>query len=210
MHSPLPDASALEAGIVEDEMPSRLSRVQENVRNLLRNSSIGLASSTPPIATPDQFDLNHGLPTPPHSPLHRASRLHHPEVVPNPLAENPPSATTSPAPTEADEVSDADVPPSHYRRAVQQMAHQSALFNTRAVAALDHPDLSDPSLAAHLRKEHMRQRGSWKRSRHARKRSHAVEAGSSQVCFCVLTALLLAATVATCKSHLIRPAGTVG
>jgi hypothetical protein len=84
---------------------------------------------------------------------------------------------------------------------VQQMAHQSALFNSRAVAALDHPDLSDPSLAVYVQqKAETRQQRAWKRSRHGKKRHVAAQAGSSQCLLCVLSALLLAAIVATCTS----------
>lgn len=181
MNSPLPDSSALEAGIIEDEAPSRLSRVQDNVRNLLRNSHIVSLASSPFATQPNQPDLEedheHGL---------------QPETVPIP-------ALSPGASTPATEV---NAPPSEYQNAVQQMAHQSTLFNNRAVAALNHPDLNDPSLAAHLRqqKAENRQRHAWKRPHHGRKRSAAMEVGSSQALLCVFTALLLAATVATCKS----------
>lgn len=197
MHSPLPDASALEAGIIEDESPSRLSRVQENVRHLLRTSRFGSVHSSPPATPTRQPNLNHGMPTPPDSPLRRAS--HHPEVMPNPSAESLPS-TTSPTSTTSDpEIPGVLFPPTSYQHAVQQMAHQSTLFNTRAVAALNHPDLTDPSLGVYLRqKAENRQRNAWKRTRHGRKRNVAIQAGSSQCLLCVFAALLLSATVATC------------
>lgn len=193
MLSPLPDSSALEAGIIEDELPSRLSRLQENVRTLLRNSSFGLPSTAPPASTFDHTFLTHGLPTPPDSPAHPRSP-HTVEELPNPLGANPPSIAS---PTHAGDMSGTGIPPSHYREAVQHMAHQSTLFNSRAVAALNHPDLSDPSLVEHLRKAEHRQRRSWKRSRQV-KRSRAVEGGPPQRFLCVLTALLLAALVGTC------------
>lgn len=188
MHSPLPDARALEEGILEDEHPSRLSRVQDNVRNLLRNSRLGsVYSSAPPTtAAPSNLaELNTGMPTPPQQQSY------------------PPEDAAEPSFQSASCDSDDMPASSEYRHAVQQMAHQSSLFNSRAVAALNHPDLTDPSLEAHLRqqKAEHRQRNAWKRSRHgaARKRKVAVELGSSQTVMCVFAALLLSAIVATCE-----------
>ena len=206
MHSPLPDASALEAGIIEDEQPSRLSRVQDNVRHLLRTSRFGSVHGSPPSTPLNQPIINHGLATPPESPLdRRASRR--PEVLPSPSTESQTSDATSTASTTSHvEIPGVLFPPPIYQRAVQQMAHQSTLFNTRAVAALNHPDLTDPSMAVYQqRKAEHRQRNAWKRPRHGRgygrERNLAVQVGSSQCLLCVLAALLLAATVATCTSH---------
>jgi hypothetical protein len=47
-------------------------------------------------------------------------------------------------------------------------------------------------------KAETRQQRAWKRSRHGRTRHVAAQAGSSQCLLCVLSALLLAAIVATC------------
>jgi hypothetical protein len=47
MRSPLPDSSNLEAGILEDTVPSRLSRVHDNVRDLLRQSVFGAFHVSP-------------------------------------------------------------------------------------------------------------------------------------------------------------------
>lgn len=198
MHSPLPDSSALEAGILEDERPSRLSRVQDNVRNLLRNSRFGSAASSPQASPtrPTFLPIHHGLPTPPHSPSRRTHQQA--EALPSPSTESTSSAASSSS--QRDAVPGILFPPVGYQRAVQQMAHQSALFNTRAVAALDHPDLSDPSLAVYVQqKAETRQQRAWKRSRHGKKRHVAAQAGSSQCLLCVLSALLLAAIVATCR-----------
>lgn len=209
MHSPLPDASALEAGILEDERPSRLSRVQDNVRNLLRNSRFGSVNSSPqasPTAptAPAHPPLHRGLHTPPETPTRRTQQQ--PEVLPSPSTESTSSSEVyASSPVEA--VPGLLFPPVGYQRAVQQMAHQSALFNTRAVAALDHPDLSDPSLAVYVQqKAETRQQRAWKRSRHGKKRYVAAQAGSSQCMLCVLSALLLAAIVATCMS--MMPSGS--
>ncbi|KAK3701612.1 hypothetical protein LTR37_015363 [Vermiconidia calcicola] len=209
MHSPLPDASALEAGIVEDTQPSRLSRVQDNVRNLLRNSRFGSVQTSPP-ATPPRNQHHHqqqqwnALPTPPQSPT-RYPRTP-PQPLPSPSAESSASTLSPPSTPSNEEVPAVHFAHSSIRHTLQQMAHQSALFNTRAVAALDHPDLSDPEVAVYVQR---RQRGAWKRSRngsghgHGRKRRHVVaprarhEAGSSGCLLCVLAALLLSAVVAT-------------
>lgn len=191
MHSPLPDSSALEAGIIGDELPSRISRVQDNVRSLLRNSYLGSIYGSPHANGANQGNTRHGMSTWPVSPA-RGS----PEVVPSPTAEEASSTASSTPTTDGEEI-----PPSTYRHAVQQMAHQSTMFNQRAVAALNHPDLTDPSLAAHLRqqqKAESRQRKAWKRSRHGQKRTAAIQLGSSQSLLCVFAALMLAATVATC------------
>lgn len=200
MHSPLPDASALEAGILEDETPSRLSRVQDNVRNLLRTSRFGSVHSSPPASPTRPPNLNHDMPTPPETPTHRTQRQ--PEVLPSPSAESTTStSTTSSSPAQAGQIPGILFPPASYRHAVQQMAHQSALFNSRAVTALNHPDLSDPSLTVYVQhKTESRHQRAWKRSRHGGKRHVAANAGSSQCILCVLAALLLSAIVATCMS----------
>lgn len=202
MHSPLPDSSALEAGILEDETPSPLSRVQDNVRNLLRNSRFGSVQSSP-LGSPTHIDhpqINRSIPTPAQSTLRRVSNQ--PEVVPSPSTESMTSANTSTTTTtQGDEIPGVLFPPASYGAAVQQMAHQSTLFNTRAVAALNHPDLNDPSLASFLQqKNETRQQQAWKRSKHGKRHSAATKVGSSQCLLCVLAALLLAAIVATCKS----------
>ena len=214
MDWPLPDSSALEAGILEDTQPSRLSRVQDNVRNLLRNSRFSSPGHSPPA--PDlhsqQFHPQHppytgdgtyNLLTPPASPT-RAPRLPpQPAVLTSPIAESVTSDTTTsttPATGEVEEAREAHFTPSCYRHTIQRLAHQSALFNTRAVAALDHPDLSDPSMAVYVQhKSERRQRKAWKRSS-GRRQGGAVEVASSQCLLCVLAALLLSAVVATCKS----------
>ena len=205
MHSPLPDASALEAGIIEDSNPSRLSRVQDNVRHLLRNSRFASPVSTPPATPTRDPARNHGISTPPLSPYLRTSPDRQPGVA---FAESVPStASITPTGAQGQEIPGVLFPPLAYQSAVQQMARRSALFNTRAVAALDHPDLMDPpALALAKQKAFARQRKAWKRSRNGSPRSLAVggtstvvQVGSSQCVLCVLAALLLAATVATCS-----------
>lgn len=199
MHSPLPDSSTLEAGILEDSTPSRLSRVQDNVRNLLRTSRFGAVPPSP-SASPHRSP-RHGLPTPPASPTRRTPLQ--PEMIPSLYAESATSMSASTPAAQGHEVPRVLLPSARYQQAVQRMAHQSAMFNTRAVAALDHPDLSDPSLALFVqRKAESRQQRAWKRSRQGKGARVAVQAGSSGCLLCVLAALLLSAIVATCKGDL--------
>ena len=198
MHSPLPDSSALEAGIIEDERPSRLSRVQDNVRNLLR-ASVPSSFRGSVLGTPlaHRATVEDGERSPLQSPLRRNVRV---EIgaLPSPSS----SRTTYSSPgSETHDVSGVLFPPTSYQQQVQHMAHQSNMFNTRAIAALTHPDLSDPSVAVFLQhKTEDRQRRAWKRSRN-RKLRHA-ESGRRKTCswlLCIVTGLLLAAIVSTCK-----------
>ncbi|KAK0249498.1 hypothetical protein LTS09_015419 [Friedmanniomyces endolithicus] len=170
MHSPLPDSSVLEAGIIEDQRPSRLSRVQDNVRHLLRASiptSFRSSVINAPLAhhaTVEDADR-----TPLQSPLRRHVRINI-GVLPSPL-----SATTSES-TMADErahVPGVLFPPTSYHQQAEHVNHQSTMFNTRAIAALTHPDLTDPSMAIFLQqKTQERQDRAWKRSKN-RKLRHA-------------------------------------
>lgn len=85
----------------------------------------------------------------------------------------------------------------------------SALFTGRAVAALNHPDVSDPSLAVLAQqKAEKRQRRAWKRKRAGGAGTGAGGrgkgkggSGSSQCLLCVIAALMLASIVATCKLY---------
>lgn len=214
MHSPLPDSSALEAGILADENPPCASRVQDNVRNLLRNSVLssirGSAFILPARSAchPNQRGSGPIVPSP--------LRPHHqlePEVLPSPSSDTTTSDSTSTGSSTAEQnhIPGVLFPPINYTNAVQQMAHQSTLFNTRAVAALDHPDLSDPSLAVFLQqKSESRQQRAWKRSRNGGSSRHhhrrSKKRSGSQWWLCLISALLLAAIVATCMDlpHFLR------
>ncbi|KAK4627568.1 uncharacterized protein CLAFUR5_11809 [Fulvia fulva] len=190
MHSPLPDSSALEAGLLEDDRPShssRLSRVQDNVRNLLRTSIFGSVKSSPT--------------TPTHPPALRTNSVHvvsicspnEPEVLPSPT-----EVATPPA--RYPQTSRGELfPPTQYQQQVQEMARQSMLFNTRAVAALNHPDLSDPSVTELSQvKEQSRPRIGWTRPKKRSRRTKAARrAAGSRGVLCLLASLLLAALVAT-------------
>lgn len=189
MNSPLPDASALEAGILEDERPSRLSRVQDNVRNLLRSSVFGSVASSPTTPTHrQQSDQDRHTPT-----LHSSARyeVHRGQVLPSP--------PTSSGTTETHPEMEVPHPTRSFQDRSQQPTHQSTLFNSRAVTALNHPDLSDPSMESlSLQKTRSRQRHGWQRSKHRRA---AKRAAGSRALLCVLAAVLLAGLVATCEMN---------
>lgn len=196
--SPLPDTSALEAGIIQDERPSRLSRVQDNVRNLLRTSVFGSVASSPTTPARPVTGRNRPgafspivIPTSPPA-----------QIQPGPLSSvsTPTHYTSSPL----------EIPPpaATYQTAGQANGsthYQSTLFNGRAVAALNHPDLSDLSVESLSQQKAHQQQRSGSGSRRSQKQSHrgrrtAKKAACSRVLLCVLAALLLGALVATCKS----------
>ncbi|KAK0810369.1 hypothetical protein LTR91_012222 [Friedmanniomyces endolithicus] len=168
MHSPLPDSSVLEAGIIEDDRPSRLSRVQDNVRHLLR-ASIPTSFRSSVIAAPPahRATVEDADRTPLQSPLRRHVRIDV-GVLPSPS-----SATTSES-TFADEGANVPgvlFPPTSYQQQAEHVNHQSTMFNTRAIAALTHPDLTDPSMAIFLQqKTQERQNRAWKRSKNRKLR----------------------------------------
>ncbi|KAK0945605.1 hypothetical protein LTR29_002960 [Friedmanniomyces endolithicus] len=168
MHSPLPDSSVLEAGIIEDDRPSRLSRVQDNVRHLLR-ASIPTSFRSSVIAAPPahRATVEDADRTPLQSPLRRHVRIDV-GVLPSPS-----SATTSES-TFADEGANVPgvlFPPTSYQQQAEHVNHQSTMFNTRAIAALTHPDLTDRSMAIFLQqKTQERQNRAWKRSKNRKLR----------------------------------------
>lgn len=210
-NSPLPDSTALEAGIIEDERPSRLSRVQDNVRNLLRNSVFGSVASSPTSpshprqspTSPTRLQTQNPLRSHPPSPM--IQQHCRPEVLPSP------TDSTASSDTHYSESSDDHIrrPPGSYYQNIQRMAHQSAIFNTRAVAALNHPDLSDPSLTdLSQQKTKRRQHRGWTKSRtgsgsrsvHGKRTTNMKRAAVWHGSLLTLASLLLAALVATCKT----------
>ncbi|KAK0337979.1 hypothetical protein LTR02_006290 [Friedmanniomyces endolithicus] len=194
MHSPLPDSSVLEAGIIEDDRPSRLSRVQDNVRHLLR-ASIPTSFRSSVIAAPPahRATVEDADRTPLQSPLRRHVRIDV-GVLPSPS-----SATTSES-TFADEGANVPgvlFPPTSYQQQAEHVNHQSTMFNTRAIAALTHPDLTDPSMAIFLQqKTQERQNRAWKRSKNRKLRYASSKRSMVSWLLCLVTALILAAVVA--------------
>ena len=197
MHSPLPDSSVLEAGIIEDDRPSRLSRVQDNVRHLLR-ASIPTSFRSSVIAAPPahRATVEDADRTPLQSPLRRHVRIDV-GVLPSPS-----SATTSES-TFADEGANVPgvlFPPTSYQQQAEHVNHQSTMFNTRAIAALTHPDLTDPSMAIFLQqKTQERQNRAWKRSKNRKLRYASSKRSMVSWLLCLVTALILAAVVAICE-----------
>ncbi|KAK6432122.1 hypothetical protein LTR95_011711 [Oleoguttula sp. CCFEE 5521] len=191
MLSPLPDSSALEAGIIEDSRraSTRLSRVQDNVRNLLRNSVFGSVHSSPqtsPTSTPVH---THASPRPAQKPT--------PIIIEQPIAISPSaySCSTASLPDAESPVPGVLFPAMSYGQALQCMAHQSNMFNTRAMTALRHPDMNDPSLALFLQhKAQKRQQHAWKKSKRSSRRGRV---GSTQWLLCLLLGFLLTGLLGT-------------
>ncbi|KJX99124.1 hypothetical protein TI39_contig372g00014 [Zymoseptoria brevis] len=193
--SPLPDTSALEAGIIQDEQPSRLSRVQDNVRNLLRTSVFGSVASSP--TTPARPVTGRNQPG-----------AFYPIVIPTsrPAQTQPSSFSSVSTPTHYTS-SPLEIPPpaATYQttgQANRSTHYQSTLFDGRAVAALNHPDLSDLFVESLSQQKARQQQRSGSGSRRSQKQSHrgrwtAKKAACSRVLLCVLAALLLGALVAT-------------
>ncbi|KAK4555937.1 hypothetical protein LTR86_007157 [Recurvomyces mirabilis] len=203
MHSPLPDSSALEAGLVEDERATRLSRVQYNVRNLLRNSMIGSVRSSFARISPLQArtTVEDSTRSPLQSPLRPSPPHEHIQIAHDVLASpsspacRSDSDSDSPTPIHEHDLERGLFPPISYQ---DQMTHQSNLFNTRAVAALDHPDLTDPSLAILIQqKTEDRHKRAWKRSRNRKMRYASARRSKASIALCVAAGLLLAGIVAT-------------
>ncbi|KAF2721372.1 hypothetical protein K431DRAFT_73340 [Polychaeton citri CBS 116435] len=234
MNSPLPDSSQLEAGIIEDSRPSRLSRVQDNVRDLLRNSAFGSVRGSPSASPSSHWARTPRIRnTPLHSPLR--SPPAQPEVLPSPNESSMSdedsacsSSTTSPFQSNQEVPGILFPPTTHqsYQQAVQHMAHQSALFNARAAAAINHPDLSDPSLTSlekekseHHHRHAAARQGSRQHSAHRSRHQHnnssissnrhtLIRRNASSWILSVLSGLLLSALVATCRSAWSRWSGS--
>ena len=191
MHSPLPDSRALEEGIIADRPPStcRLSLVQDNVRHLLRASAFGS------IAGSSSYRPRHDSVVSSSGPFDQA----HPNeaMLPSPVL------STHSTRRHAESFQCPPPPPRVSSLvAMQRMAHQSTLFTTQAVAALDHPDLGSPLSQSLAREKALRkQRRAGKQSRHPR-RGLSTQSTRTQSVICVLAALLLASLAASCKQTL--------
>jgi len=195
MRSPLPDSATLEAGLFEDQPPSRLSRVQNNVRNLLRSSNL-ISANTSPLASPTE--------------PRQSCAENHPRSQLNPTLPREDAGQSLPLPTSASSHSDLCAsrdtpgilftPLAHHQRAPRDGVPQSSLSNTPRDALFVHPDMSDSSIAALLQqKKENRQQRAWKRSRHQKKHHRSHRNGISRWALCVVSGLLLIAIVATCK-----------
>ncbi|KAI6896658.1 hypothetical protein D0867_13090 [Hortaea werneckii] len=192
MRSPLPDSATLEAGIFEDQQPLRLSRVQDNVRNLLRSSA-----STPtypsPLASPKEVQQTCAK-NGPRSQLNlRLAREDRDQTTPLPT-----STSSNSNPGASRDVLGILFPPLAHRQRVQDMSHRPSLIDTPRDPLLGHPDMSDSSIAALLQqKEENRQKRAWKRSRHPKKHHRSHRDIFSRWALCLVSGLILIAIVAT-------------
>lgn len=198
MHSPLPDSSVLEAGLIEDPVPPILSRVQDNVRNLLRSSHFSaiVDDDLPPLPRRGRLGVAKEVATPEraHSRSLPSSVV---EVVESPSSGSTTSIPTTSTPTTTmpqPAVPGVLFPPSTYTQDLRREAHHAG---SESVAMLSHPDLTEQSSTTYVQhKSERRQQQSYKRSKANKRRA---QAGSGQSIFAVLAALLLASIVATCK-----------
>ena len=197
MNSPLPDSATLEAGLFEDQQPSRLSRVQNNVRNLLRSSNLFSATNASPLASPTETRQSRAED---HTRPQLNLRL--PREEADPTIPLPTSASSNSNNCASRDVPGILFPPlAHHQRAPRDEVPRSSLSDTPREALLGHPDMSDSSIAALLQqKEENRQKCAWKRSRHQKRHHRGHRNRNSRWALCVVSGLLLIAIVASCKS----------
>lgn len=196
MRSPLPDSATLEAGIFEDQQPSRLSRVQDNVRNLLR-SSASIPTYPSPLASPTE--------------VRKPCAENHPRSQWNLRLDAdqtialPKSTSSNSSPGASRDVPGILFPPLAHRQRVQDMSHRPSSVDTPWDPLLCHPDMSNSSTAALLQqKEENKQKRAWKRSRHPKKHHRSHRSHFSRWALCLVSGLLLIAIVVTCKSLAAR------
>ncbi|RMY65220.1 hypothetical protein D0863_09261 [Hortaea werneckii] len=189
MRSPLPDSATLEAGIFEDQQPSRLSRVQDNVRNLLR-SSASIPTYPSPLASPTEVQK-------PCAENHPRSQWNLRLDADQTIA-LPKSTSSNSSPGASRDVPGILFPPLAHRQRVQDMSHRPSSVDTPWDPLLCHPDMSNSSTAALLQqKEENRQKRAWKRSRHPKKHHRSHRSHFSRWALCLVSGLLLIAIVAT-------------
>lgn len=198
MRSPLPDSGNLEAGIVEDSRPSRLSRVHDNVRDLLRRSVQGNGSAAISPASPwtNSHDLNI-LPSPVTAKSGTEKQ--------SPRSNVRPTSTTDSTPTTPpEEIPGVLFPPWRHQEPANR-PDTAAVDNTRAAAANDHPDLSSPALSVFIHQKQIeRQQQAWKR-RHAKPRKHKQErhrnppSNAVQWTISIILACVVCGLLGTCK-----------
>ena len=186
MRSPLPDSSNLEAGIVEDARPSRLSRVHDNVRDLLRRSVFGSVADTPVVSSMNSLEDR----VAPNPTLHPAahSSLRQAGPIPSPAA----STLCSPA-----HVPGVLFPPWRPQPDTLPTAYSSSLGSTPR----EHPDMNSNAMSVFLqqkerRRHKHRQQQAWKRPR-SRKTKGSVS--SMQCVICSILGFAMFGLLGTCK-----------
>lgn len=198
MRSPLPDSGNLEAGIVEDSRPSRLSRVHDNVRDLLRRSVLGngsaVTSPVSPWAHSHDFNI---LPSP--AIAKAGTEKQSPRSNVRPTSPTEPTPTTPP-----DEIPGVLFPPWRHQEPANR-PDPAVIDNTRVLTANEHPDLSSPALSIFIHQKQIeRQQQAWKR-RHAKPRKHKQERHRSppsnavQWTISIILACVVCGLLGTCK-----------
>lgn len=187
MRSPLPDSSNLEAGIVEDALPSRLSRVHDNVRDLLRRSVFGSVTSTP-VASPTSSPQDRAAPS---STIHPAAprSLRQADPIPSPAA----STLCSPA-----DVPGVLFPPWRPQPDILPTANPSSPDSTPR----EHPDMNRNAMSVFLqqkerRRHKHRQQQAWKRPRD---RKHKDSISNIQCVVCSILGFAVFGLLGTCKA----------
>lgn len=188
MRSPLPDSSNLEAGIVEDALPSRLSRVHDNVRDLLRRSVFGSVRSTP-VASPINSPEHRVVPSPV-----RHAAVHHLPAQAAPIP-SPAASTTYPP----DQVPGVLFPPWRPQPDLSPPANAISPEPTPR----EHPDMNQNAMSVFLqqrerRRHRHRQRQAWKRPRGRRSKT----SGSNfQWVICSILGFAVLGLLGTCKDN---------
>lgn len=188
MRSPLPDSSNLEAGIVEDVRPSRLSRVHDNVRDLLRRSVFGSVHSTP-VVSPTRSPHDHMDPNPATLPI-----AQHPGQQTSPIRPLATSPTSPPG----------DVPGVLFPAWRAQPSPPAMIgASPQMTAPRNHPDLSPNVMSLFLQQKnvqqhhHNRQQKAWKRhpTRKPKKSTSCM-----QWFICSVLGVTVLGLLATCKN----------
>jgi hypothetical protein len=183
MRSPLPDSSNLEAGIVEDARPSRLSRVHDNVRDLLRRSVFGSVASSP-VISPTHSPGDRVVPSPTTHPAH-------PQMT-TPTHYLAASTTSSPH----------DVPGVLFPAWRSQPPSPPVIDDRPQTSApYAHPDLNQNAMSIFLQQKELqrheqRQHKAWKRPR-SRKPRNSVS--SVQWIICMILGFAVLGLLGTCK-----------
>jgi len=188
MRSPLPDSSNLEAGIVDDALPSRLSRVHDNVRDLLRRSVFGSVTSTP-IASPIDPSAHRTVPTPTIYP-----RAHDSPRQGAPIASPAGSTMCS-----SDEVPGVLFPPWRPQPSTLPTDNATSPESTPR----EHPDMSQNAMSVFLqqkeqRRHQHRQHKAWKRPRSRKPKSSV---SNVQWVICSVLGFAVLGLLGTCKKR---------
>lgn len=184
MCSPLPDSSNLEAGIVEDTVPSRLSRVHDNVRDLLRQSVFGALHISPTSSPTNGSTPSRVLPSPVTKPTLRRD-----------LRPETPAETT---PVSLNE----DVPGVLF----PAWRHQPCSPPPVPFATEGHPDVSPNAMSVFMglqqneahRHKPRQQHKAWTRSKSCRTKKRN---SNTQWIVCIILGFTLLGLLGTCKDH---------